>query len=114
MENISWTTDHVRNEEVLLRVKEQRNILRDVSKWKLQEEYSKWAVAINIAKTKHMSLGTDRNHLEMDNSDVITGCTEFRYLGSVTVFLACPTMFTDELAHWSYMNPSQGIFRGTN
>jgi hypothetical protein len=27
MENISWT-DHVRNEEVLLRVSEQRNILR--------------------------------------------------------------------------------------
>jgi hypothetical protein len=35
MENISWT-DHVRNEEVLFRVKEQRNILHDilVSKWK--------------------------------------------------------------------------------
>jgi hypothetical protein len=31
MEKISWT-DHVRNEEVLLRVKEQRNILHDVSK----------------------------------------------------------------------------------
>jgi hypothetical protein len=29
MEKISWT-DHVRNEEVLLRVKEQRNILHDV------------------------------------------------------------------------------------
>ena len=33
MEKISWT-DHVRNEEVLLRVKEQRNILREISKWK--------------------------------------------------------------------------------
>ena len=30
MEKISWT-DHVRNEEVLLRVKEQRNILREIS-----------------------------------------------------------------------------------
>jgi len=30
---ISWT-DHVRNEEVLLRVKEQRNILREISKRK--------------------------------------------------------------------------------
>jgi hypothetical protein len=28
--NISWT-DHVRNEEVLLRVKEQRNILHEIS-----------------------------------------------------------------------------------
>ena len=33
MENISWT-DHVRNEEVLLRVNEQRNILYEIRKWK--------------------------------------------------------------------------------
>jgi hypothetical protein len=33
MEKISWT-DHVRNEEVLLRVKERRNILHEVSKRK--------------------------------------------------------------------------------
>jgi hypothetical protein len=33
MEKVSWT-DHVRNEEVLLRVKEQRNILHEVSKRK--------------------------------------------------------------------------------
>ena len=33
IEQISWT-DRVRNEEVLLRVKEQRNILHDVSKRK--------------------------------------------------------------------------------
>jgi hypothetical protein len=33
MENISWT-DHVRNEEVLLRVKELRNILHEISKRK--------------------------------------------------------------------------------
>jgi hypothetical protein len=32
MEKISWT-DHVRT-EVLLRVKEQRNILREICKWK--------------------------------------------------------------------------------
>jgi hypothetical protein len=31
MEKISWT-DHGRNEEVLLRVKEQRNILHELSK----------------------------------------------------------------------------------
>ena len=30
-----------------------------------------------------MSLGTDTHHLEMDNGGIITGCTEFRYLGSV-------------------------------
>jgi len=33
MEKISWT-DHVRNEEVLLRVKEQRNILHEIRKGK--------------------------------------------------------------------------------
>ena len=33
MEMISWT-EHVRNEEVLLRVKEQRNILHEISKRK--------------------------------------------------------------------------------
>jgi hypothetical protein len=33
MEKISWT-DHVRNEDVLLRVKEQRNILHEICKRK--------------------------------------------------------------------------------
>jgi hypothetical protein len=33
MERISWT-DHVRNEELLLRVKEQRNDLHEISKRK--------------------------------------------------------------------------------
>jgi len=33
MEKISWT-DHVTNEEVLLRVKERRNILHEISKRK--------------------------------------------------------------------------------
>jgi hypothetical protein len=33
MEKISWT-DNVGNEGVLLRVKEQRNILHEISKWK--------------------------------------------------------------------------------
>jgi hypothetical protein len=33
MERLSWT-DHVRNKELLLRVKEQRNILHEISKRK--------------------------------------------------------------------------------
>ena len=33
MEKISWT-DHVRNEKVLLRVNDQRNILHEIRKWK--------------------------------------------------------------------------------
>jgi hypothetical protein len=35
LEKISWT-DHVRNDEVLLRVKEQRNILHEIGKWKVK------------------------------------------------------------------------------
>jgi hypothetical protein len=30
-----------------------------------------------------MSVGTDTNHLERGNGDIITGCTEFRYLGTI-------------------------------
>ena len=33
MEKITWT-DHVRNEEVLLRVSEQRNMLPEIREWK--------------------------------------------------------------------------------
>jgi hypothetical protein len=29
-----------------------------------------------------MSLGTDTNYLEVGNGDIITGCTEYKYLGS--------------------------------
>jgi predicted ATP-grasp superfamily ATP-dependent carboligase len=38
---------------------------------------------VNIAKTKYMSVGTDTNYLEVENGDVITGCTEYKYLGSI-------------------------------
>jgi hypothetical protein len=38
---------------------------------------------MNIAKTKYMFLGTDTNYLELDNGDIITGCTEYKYLGSI-------------------------------
>jgi len=52
---------------------------------KLQEEYYKWGLTMNIAKTKYMSLGTDTNYLEVDNGDIITGCTEYKYLGSICI-----------------------------
>jgi hypothetical protein len=38
---------------------------------------------MNIAKTKYMSVSTDTNHLQMDNGDIITGSTEFSYLGTI-------------------------------
>ena len=50
---------------------------------KLQEQYSKWGLTTNIAITKHMSLGIDTNYLELDSGDVITGCSEYKYLGSI-------------------------------
>jgi hypothetical protein len=50
---------------------------------KLQEEYSKWGLTMNIAKTKCVSLGTVTNYQEVDNGDIITGCTECKYLGSI-------------------------------
>ena len=30
-----------------------------------------------------MTLGTDTNYLEVDNGDIITGCTEYKYLRSI-------------------------------
>ena len=30
-----------------------------------------------------MTLGTDTNYLEVDNGDIITGCTEYKYVGSI-------------------------------
>ena len=30
-----------------------------------------------------MTLGTDTNYLEVENGDIITGCTEYKYLGSI-------------------------------
>ena len=50
---------------------------------KLQEEYSKWGITINITKTKYMSLGNDTNYLDVDDGDIITGCTEHKYLGFI-------------------------------
>ena len=32
---------------------------------------------------KTIKVSTDTNHLEMDNGDIITGCTKFRYLGTI-------------------------------
>jgi hypothetical protein len=34
-----------------------------------------------------MSLGTDTNHLEMDNSDIITGCTEIGHLKIIIIII---------------------------
>jgi hypothetical protein len=38
---------------------------------------------MNIVKTKCMSLGTDTYYLKVENGDIIIGCTEYKYLGSI-------------------------------
>jgi len=38
---------------------------------------------MNIAKTKYMSVDTNRNYIQKDSDNIITGCTEFRYLGTI-------------------------------
>jgi hypothetical protein len=47
MEKISWT-DHVRNEDVLLRVKEQKSILLEIRKQKANRELRKKLVKCYI------------------------------------------------------------------
>jgi hypothetical protein len=61
MEKISWT-DHVRNEEVLLRVKGQRNILHEISKRK-----SKWIGHIlrRNCNLKHVMEGKIEGRMEV-------------------------------------------------
>jgi hypothetical protein len=46
MEKISWT-EHVRNEEVLLRVKEQRNILHEIHVSKRKDNWIGYILRIN-------------------------------------------------------------------
>jgi hypothetical protein len=39
-------------------------------------DLSEFLQYVNKKKTKYMSLGTDTNYLEVENGDIITGCTE--------------------------------------
>jgi len=54
METISWT-DHVRIEEVLLRVKEQRNILQEISKRKANWIGHIWRFADRASQCIYLS-----------------------------------------------------------
>jgi hypothetical protein len=74
-----YTLQFADNQVVMAKSKEDVEYMSQ----KLQEEDSTWGFTMNMAKTKYMSVGTDTNHLEMDNGDIITGCTEFRYLGTI-------------------------------
>lgn len=51
---------------------------------KLQEEYHKWGLEINMQKTKYLPIGAELSNIKLDNdSDVIEGCKEYMYLGVV-------------------------------
>ena len=80
VDNITMYTLHFADDKVVMA--QSKEDLEYICR-KLQEEYSEWGFTMNIGKTKYMSLGTDTNHLELGNGDIIAGCTEFRYLGSI-------------------------------
>ena len=47
---------------------------------KLQEEYNKWGLTINMQKTKYMVVETDEAHdLDIGNA-LVKGCNTFKYL----------------------------------
>ena len=48
---------------------------------KLQEEYNKWGLTINMQKTEYMAVGTDEaDDLDIGNASV-KRCNTFKYLG---------------------------------
>lgn len=50
---------------------------------KLQEEYRRWGLEINIDKTKYLPIGTALSNIELENNDTIASCNEYTYLGVV-------------------------------
>ena len=73
MEKISWT-DHVRNEEVLLRVKEQRNILHEISKRK-----ANWIV--HILRRNCLLQRVTEGNIQEDRSDRKTRKKTYEAIG---------------------------------
>ncbi|XP_044760850.1 uncharacterized protein LOC123318297 [Coccinella septempunctata] len=48
---------------------------------KLIEEYEKWGLELNIAKTQRMSIGGTREDVVLEDGRVIKDCEEYKYLG---------------------------------
>lgn len=48
---------------------------------KLQEEYNKWGLTINIKKTEYMVAGEGHNNDLPTDTTVVKGCNSFKYLG---------------------------------
>jgi len=48
---------------------------------KLQEEYKKLGLAINLEKTKYVCMGEGKEILKFDSGEEIKTCTECTYLG---------------------------------
>jgi hypothetical protein len=72
MEKISWT-DHVRNVEVLLRVNEQRNILHEIRKWKVN--WTGHILCRNCLPNKLSTKNKGRDGIEMKTKEKAYGAT---------------------------------------
>jgi hypothetical protein len=71
-----------------------------------------WLCKMNPFKSSHF-IYWSLQHL--CGSSLIFGSVMWsNFIGCVTASLVCPTVVTGELAHQSCMNPSQGIYGGTN
>jgi len=52
---------------------------------KLKEEYEKWALNINLEKTKYICMGERKEILKFESVEEIKPCTECTYLGTKIV-----------------------------
>lgn len=48
---------------------------------KLKETYDEWGLTMNIQKTRYLSIGTESQNLQLNDSDIIKACEEYKYLG---------------------------------
>lgn len=48
---------------------------------KLKETYSEWGLTMNIHKTKYLNIGSDIQNLQLDNTEEIKACENYKYLG---------------------------------
>lgn len=48
---------------------------------KLIEEYEKWGLEVNIAKTEYLSVGGNQEDLILVNGQRIKNCQTYKYLG---------------------------------
>lgn len=50
---------------------------------KLKETYEEWGLSMNIQKTKYLCIGNEKSNLQINETEIIEGCDEYKYLGVV-------------------------------